>query len=325
MLCNLDLVKAKRDKSLLHKSQATLHTEITSEISSLWIQQGLWLQFVEVHTKICLRSNCRVWPRPHYQTKRWKLEIHINPQTNVQHSGENNKNVLEQTKRSNRQGAKIWTIKKTSIWVPWSLLRWEGGGQDMRRKKRRTDGHTDRDGKKENLEGRGERMAEEPDGVRRNVKIAVRKSVSEWSEEGESECREVSCRLHRGREKSQSYLTQQHWNRQTRDDTKPRQDVPQPFCLSRWVNSSLYATAGRLQAKAPDSEASSLDVGECLLLRPRSGRLCVCWTNTGRTVKKKKKGDVGGNQIKKIPLLQLNPNICNLAVSVAQGQRVYWH
>lgn len=109
----------------------------------------------------------------------------------------------------------------------------------MRRKKR-TD--RDRDGKKENLEGRGEHMAEEPDGVRRNVKIAVRKSVSEWSEEGESECREVSCRLHRGREKSQSSLTQQHWNKQTRDDTKPRRGVPQPFCLSRWVNASLYAS-----------------------------------------------------------------------------------
>lgn len=40
-------------------------------------------------------------------------------------------------------------------------------------------GQKDRDGEKENLEGRGEHMAEEPDGVRRNVKIAVRKSVSE--------------------------------------------------------------------------------------------------------------------------------------------------
>lgn len=40
-------------------------------------------------------------------------------------------------------------------------------------------GQKDRDGEKENLEGRGEHMAEKPDGVRRNVKIAVRKSVSE--------------------------------------------------------------------------------------------------------------------------------------------------
>lgn len=58
----------------------------------------------------------------------------------------------------------------------------------------RRGGQTDRDGKKENLEGRGEHMAEEPDGVRRNVKIAENRSVSE---ESESECREVSCRLHR--------------------------------------------------------------------------------------------------------------------------------
>lgn len=87
-----------------------------------------------------------------------------------------------------------------------------GGGEGGRKKSETTHmcggkrgGQKDRDGEKENLEGRGEHMAEEPDGVRRNVKR--NRSVSE---ESESECREVSCRLHRGREKSQSSLTQQH-------------------------------------------------------------------------------------------------------------------
>lgn len=70
-------------------------------MSLLWIHKNPRLQFIKVHTKIWLRSNCRVWPRPRYQTKR-QSEILNNPRTNARLSGGNIKNVLEQTRRSNR-------------------------------------------------------------------------------------------------------------------------------------------------------------------------------------------------------------------------------
>lgn len=72
--------------------------------------------------------------------------------------------------------------KKTDIRVPGSLLGGEEKNKTTHMCGGRRGGQKDRDGEKENLEGRGEHMAEEPDGVRRNVKIAVRKSVSEWGE-----------------------------------------------------------------------------------------------------------------------------------------------
>lgn len=148
-------------------------------------------------------------------------------------------------------------------------------------------------------------MAEEPDGVRRNVKIAVRKSVSEWSEEGESECREVSCRLHRGREKSQSYLTQQHWNRQTRDDTKTQTRCPSTFfvCLDEWTTLLQDDCRRRLlTARLPVLTWVSV----CCRDLAREGFVCAERT-PGAQLKRKKRGTWGGTKSKKSRCYSLTP------------------
>lgn len=89
--------------------------------------------------------------------------------------------------------------------------------------------------------------------------------------------------------------------------------------------------AGRLQAGALDNEAPRLDVDECLLPTARSVRLlCVLNEHQARSLKKKEEEKKKNTKKRernppKIPLLQLKHNIRNLAISVARGQRVYWH